>query len=668
MENAVSSAHSEVPSAAASAISASGTPARTLGGTTPAESPCERTGPRPEVVEHRATHHPHAGLTGRSLMMAKAVKSAKQGDTSSPSPLLPTADISGSRVEVQLAGIDSRSAAPCGAAPSASTRPATSTAMEHPKVSQNAHEDGTSVSHPERVTSTVAEESALPLLEAPNTASSASGGNWGVQETAGAPAASNAVVDQAFEETAQQVRFLEPDDYPVARTHFAQDETSHDNEGDTAPLLGASSEADISSAPNAVQRLSRRDVQLARPSGGWKWERDGSRRAIIRSLIEDFQQPLATVGLLIAHVLVYRDREGIMSCRNARDLADGLICEWTKAHVFFFPLIALLLTVVLMGGQALRMRLYYQLLKRGALMDFTPMVWYRDPLFLALLFNGLNAFLHFAIKSTTEDEMNHDFVATTSDFNITDEGMIQTSNDLSGKVAQLKNLLLASRSYEVGVDAHAVSLAFLFPACVFLFYISRTYDISSKFVSLSRFFVEDPEMARHFLAKMHYVDEFQVKAIIESGELFRGGTETRSADDVVFELISRAGTAVDAEDPKELTFCQEHFVRAISQVWPAGLLLDMRMTDAESKKFRHFWYVFSFLCDGMVFIGAVIVGAQAVRQCLDFSKGYSQQIAGALVLAGGSLFSCWVLFTQFVHAKRCGKWQWSVGGSSRPSG
>merc|ERR1719199_522011 len=99
-----------------------------------------------------------------------------------------------------------------------------------------------------------------------------------------------------------------------------------------------------------------------------------------------------------------------MSC-DSRKVGEYLAggCEYTKAYVRCFPLLALVVALMVSCRQILQHRMYYELLKHGVLLDIENFSALADPLFQVVIWCALNATGHFVMDIVTAEHMvSHD--------------------------------------------------------------------------------------------------------------------------------------------------------------------------------------------------------------------------------------------------------------------
>ena len=93
------------------------------------------------------------------------------------------------------------------------------------------------------------------------------------------------------------------------------------------------------------------------------------------------------VSLGIVAYQVFIRRHYIMSCFHSEHCTATLwACEYTKAFTRFFPLVAILISMSLARSMILIQRMYYELLRNGAVLQFKTYTVRREPVFYILVF------------------------------------------------------------------------------------------------------------------------------------------------------------------------------------------------------------------------------------------------------------------------------------------
>lgn len=268
----------------------------------------------------------------------------------------------------------------------------------------------------------------------------------------------------------------------------------------------------------------------------------------------------------------------MMNCR--RDWVGGWAypCEATKAFARSFPLIAASISMATASRFILQSRLFYHLIRRGALLDYDNYRAVGDTLALVLAICFLCSLLHFVL-------------------------------DLC---------LPPFNTWEKLSDVGTVYIA---PCCVFWVLFDSLSDVERHFVPLTRFYEDDPAWAKAHLAKSEMYQEATVKRSAEAGRTALRAAHGRS-EYTLDELLDETLKASEVHSP-------QHGAEAIhgrlpqvnltllKGLWPARLLLDQRLSDQESTNFRRAWLSFNVL---FVLVQATVVAlllGSAWQEALD---------------------------------------------------
>lgn len=281
-------------------------------------------------------------------------------------------------------------------------------------------------------------------------------------------------------------------------------------------------------------------------------------------------------------------------------------CEYTKSFLRAFPLLAMCVTLCIATRVIVQMRAYYGFLKVGGLLDFKNVEGLRDPLLVALLVSVIHSIAHFALKLTD----GHGSVM--------EEGM-----------QVLKN--------------------FIVPYLVFLAFLYDSNDLEKLLVPLSKYIEEDPEQAKRVLGSIAHLEEHVVRSDVVSRDVVgdaiarRGGSACIEA--VYREVIdsyagAKARVTQEEQSNKTLQFHMK------DSLWPAGLLIDSRLTDEKSASFRTMFRTFLVICTIVQFMVFALFFHQAVIKDLYFDvyvQGEEQDALSACVLLAHAIFVAWIM-------------------------
>jgi hypothetical protein len=323
-----------------------------------------------------------------------------------------------------------------------------------------------------------------------------------------------------------------------------------------------------------------------------------------------------TLGLILFSVMT--SHEYLMSC-DTRKLGDppgryllGDFCEYSKAYVRCFPILAVVVTLIVSSRQILQHRMYYQMLRHGMLLDIENFSAFSDPLFWIVVWCALNAFLHFAVN------VIHSL----------------------GSVEAMK-----SDSFMEEVETRVVF--FVMPACLYLAFLYGSYDTEATLMPLSKYFEElGQEQAQDVLGKMPFIPETAVAAAVQR-DLCPLGSRAHLPEtaEEAYALLQKKALqrAEEAKRDPEAEMPLSRW-RLVSTMWPGQFLLNSGLSDPESVRFRMPWYIFcsiSFCVMGAAFVAQVsmlwdktadVVHGQAVDSC---------GVAVTAAFAGTNLWLAW---------------------------
>lgn len=329
----------------------------------------------------------------------------------------------------------------------------------------------------------------------------------------------------------------------------------------------------------------------------------------------------------------------LMRC-NPQDVGQAMagLCEWSKTYVRCFPLLGLVIALLVASRTFFLQRIYYELLRRVALVDFENFQPYRDPLFLILLWCVANAFLHFALDFATS---NHG------------SNVAETSQRVVGEVKVLATF-------------------YLVPACLFLVFLWKAYDVEAGLLSLSKYIEEDTEAARSELVRMPVIPEALAANIAgpagpirgDGGDSFQKRKRKGSTpnEDLLNDFIRHAEAHIGTNDSergvafpppkgwKEKEHSLSRWRLAVGDDWVAALLLDKRLLDEGSLLFKRMWRIYYTIACAIMIAVFVCFVYQAYKDVVDVAgmNGEPSQPEDALsltVMAGHALLVALLSFS-----------------------
>lgn len=231
----------------------------------------------------------------------------------------------------------------------------------------------------------------------------------------------------------------------------------------------------------------------------------------------------------------------------------------------------------------------------------------KDPLFRILLFCLTNAILHFITGLIYSQEYNPE-------------------------------KLMDSNGY-----LQRVAVFYLVPAAVFTRFLWTAYDIEATLVPLSKYFEHDAERARQDLSLMPFLTEGKASMIVNTGLSFTGTAgKPCEAKDVYREMIDLACVGSPKMDLHISQWC------LVRKLWSAQLLLDTRLTDEGSRKFRIVWYVFSTVTVCLTICLFGFFAYQGIKDIGDICEGQYDDTASLLVEAAFIVLTGWLTWG-FMH-------------------
>lgn len=305
----------------------------------------------------------------------------------------------------------------------------------------------------------------------------------------------------------------------------------------------------------------------------------------------------------------------MMSC-DARTVGmpRAVMCEYTKAYVRCFPLLAVLVSLIVAGRMLVVQRMYYKLLTHHAILDFDPVRPGKDVLFLILVWSAFNAFLHFPLELSVE----HPPV---------DPDMLKL---------QIQEKTFQGSEKVLFEEIHKMASLYVLPSLIFLAFLWTAYDIEARFLPLSKYVEDDPEQARRLLSNICFIYEDAAAHIVKKKrvEFQHANGRTLTSEEVFAQFVKqcalRSGSnlvRMQSEDAKG----QFSHVHLVSAMWPGMLLLDHRLADKSSVNFRRFYL-------GCCTMGIIVMSAivwlliqQLWGDLLDISQGQYSDIVSFFV-------------------------------------
>lgn len=394
----------------------------------------------------------------------------------------------------------------------------------------------------------------------------------------------------------------------------------------------------------AVEKLASGEVRV------FEWEGRGYPWTLLLQAASLVGKQYVALAMIVFQVfyMSHSKEQYLMVCDERQvGLKLALVCEYTKAYVRCFPLLAMVISLVVAARLILYQRVYYTMLRCGVLCDFENFHALRDPLFRAMLWCISHAFFHFALDTWLKHNLSLNIV---EDLRILQEPVLQS---------HLQKTLVF----------------YFVPTMFALLFLYPSYDIESMLLPLSKYWEEDPRWARQSLNRMVFVDETEVAAIVMSGlNLSKDGMQ--GMQDACNEIVARCPNSdgfpdgVQAPSPHPSTSVEEGAAasisedkwvqspwRLVSRMWPAQLLLDDRLSDVGSTSFRRAWLCFGTLSLGLMLFVFFFFIRQVKKDIFDVVEGqYPDSGALAVEVAFASVTG-WIsvkfLGNLLAHKHKC---------------
>mmetsp|Transcript_11903 Transcript_11903/g.23094 ORF Transcript_11903/g.23094 Transcript_11903/m.23094 type:complete len:398 (-) Transcript_11903:71-1264(-) len=307
--------------------------------------------------------------------------------------------------------------------------------------------------------------------------------------------------------------------------------------------------------------------------------------------------------VLLWWTMGYR-KEQLMKCDGRiHAIASVCLCEYTKAFIRVFPLLAINICAGMVMKLVLQERIYYGLLRAGALLDFENADPKKNLQLWLLVVSLMHGVCHFILKFYTSKAWK----------------TIGWEDDR----AEIK----------------AICQVFLVPSFLFIMLFVSAADVEAVLIPLNKFFEEDVEIAPKMLGCLNILEEKQLSSVVQRHDFIakvQGPPTIRG----VYDEIIRAYPKLEEEEKGPVSMMWE--------VWPAILLVDLRLKDDESSAFRR---MFAVLLGIIVFVHAVtiaILTCHALKDLLlDFMQGQREDIIPFFVLSSHAILIGWLFARSF---------------------
>ena len=323
---------------------------------------------------------------------------------------------------------------------------------------------------------------------------------------------------------------------------------------------------------------------------------------------------------IVAYQVLFK-RHYVMRCTHHELSAWQLwTCEYTKAFTRFFPLVAILISMSLARSMILIQRMYYELLRHGAVLQFKEYKTTREPVFYILIFCLASGASNWLLDSLTpgSDEL---YWTEPSPFMSTVE-----------KVRQWLIYLV------VPMTTFVLSIFFAHEPTYYLVPLSRYLHAGST---------EGAEAARQRLAQLVLVQEELVAPAAKHIEVPVPSRDDRdAATSAVYRQLIK--TSRDLEDGGCVTVGRKRLTVLKSQItdryWPAKLLFNLALADEGSKQFRLVSGFYDVVCICAAAICGWIFIQHAAGEFVDIQRGEIEDVAALVVEAAHACYAVFYIY------------------------
>jgi len=178
---------------------------------------------------------------------------------------------------------------------------------------------------------------------------------------------------------------------------------------------------------------------------------------------------------------------------------------------------------------------------------------------------------------------------------------------------------------------------FLIPSFVFIMFYYKASDIEQNLIPLNKYAEEDFDFAQRSFTSMVFLDERVVRNDVITRDVVADADSFEIND--VYRNIIEQYPASKAKTPRiEL---EEHHLdpRAIYRsfsngLWPAGIELDPRLSDASSRSFRRVFYAVALGCILTQLVALAGFLQQAYKDLVvDYWRGHRTEDLAAFIVA-----------------------------------
>lgn len=323
------------------------------------------------------------------------------------------------------------------------------------------------------------------------------------------------------------------------------------------------------------------------------------------------------IALFLIAINAFVTHDNLMNCHiDVVGPVLAVLCEYTKAYVRCFPLLGVVVALMVASRQIMQQRIYYEMLKHGALLDIDNFTALQDPLFYLMLWCSANALLHFVLNIWVSHDVRH-----------------ASEEELASLQAHVKQ----------------AALFFVVPVGLFFSFLWQSYDVEASLVPLSKYFEEDPEAARQTLEHIAYLPEAAVATAVrrdicvkDSPALQHAMPPAQAYRRLIDCAAARQRAAKDGKGSPSRGMERLSNWRLTSTLWPSFFLLHPCFQDQDSKSFRRAWYCFTAVSLLIMAVVLIFFAWAVHNKFLDIQSGQHTDVAGALVSFLHMVVTAWL--------------------------
>jgi len=306
--------------------------------------------------------------------------------------------------------------------------------------------------------------------------------------------------------------------------------------------------------------------------------------------------------VLLWWTMGYR-RKQLMACDpKVHTAASVCLCEYTKAFIRVFPILAMNICLFMAMRLVLQERIYYGFLRAGALIDFENVKPWKDLQMWLLLVSMVHGLCHFILKFYTSEAWH-------------------------------------TKGWEDDkAEIQAICQVFLVPSFLFILLFVSAADVEAVLIPLNKYLEEDIVIAPKMMGCMTIFDEKQLGAAVQRNDFIAEVQQPPTIKGVYEHIIRVYPKCAEAGEEKES-------LPSLWQMWPATLLVDRRLKDDDSVAFRRMFAVFLVLSILVHAATMAYLICQALKDLLwdCLRLGHTEDIFGFLVLSGHAVLIGWLL-------------------------